>query len=52
MEFEHLLELVGDDPVFETALLLAGKVNPQGMRVQLARWTKNGLVHQLRRRLR
>jgi predicted transcriptional regulator of viral defense system len=51
MDFEHLLELVGDDPVFDTALLLAGKVNPQAIRVQLARWTKNGLVHQLRRGL-
>jgi len=25
MEFKHLLELVGADPVFETALLLAGR---------------------------
>jgi predicted transcriptional regulator of viral defense system len=45
------LELVGDDPVFETALLLAGKVNPETVRVQLSRWTKNGLVYQLRRGL-
>ena len=51
MEFEHLLEMVGSDPVFETALLLAGKVNPQVVRMQLARWMKSGRVHQLRRGL-
>ena len=51
MEFEHLLELVGDEPVFETALLLAGKVNPDSVRLQLTRWTKSGRVYQLRRGL-
>ncbi len=51
MEFEKLLELVGDEPVFETALLLAGKVNPDSVRLQLTRWTKNGRVYQLRRGL-
>jgi predicted transcriptional regulator of viral defense system len=51
MEFERMLELVGDDPVFETALLLAGKVNPDIVRLQLTRWTKSGRVYQLRRGL-
>jgi predicted transcriptional regulator of viral defense system len=51
MEFERLLELVGDEPVFETALLLAGKVNPNIVRLQLTRWTKSGRVYQLRRGL-
>ena len=51
MEFERLLELVGDDPVFETALLLAGKVNPDIVRLQLTRWTNSGRVYQLRRGL-
>jgi predicted transcriptional regulator of viral defense system len=51
MEFERLLELVGDDPVFETALLLAGKVNPEVVRMQLARWMNSGRVYQLRRGL-
>ena len=51
MEYERLLDLVGDDPVFETALLLAGKVNPEVVRMQLARWMNNGRVHQLRRGL-
>lgn len=51
MEFERLLELVGDEPVFETALLLAGKINPDIVRLQLTRWTNNGRVYQLRRGL-
>ncbi len=51
MEFERLLELVGDEPVFETALLLAGKVNPDIVRLQLTRWTNSGRVYQLRRGL-
>jgi hypothetical protein len=51
MDFERLLELVGDEPVFETALLLAGKVNPAIVRLQLTRWTKSGRVYQLRRGL-
>lgn len=51
MSFERLLELVGDEPVFETTLLLAGKVNPAIVRLQLARWTKSGRLYQLRRGL-
>ena len=51
MKFEQLLELVGDEPVFETALLLAGKVNPNIIHLQLSRWTKSGRVYQLRRGL-
>ncbi len=51
MEFERLLELIGDEPVFETALLLAGQVNPDIVRLQLSRWTKGGRLYQLRRGL-
>jgi len=51
MEFKHLLELVGEEPVFETALLLAGKVNPDIVRLQLTRWKNSGRVYQLRRGL-
>ena len=51
MEFERLLELVGDEPVFETALLLAGKVNTDIVRLQITRWTKSGRIYQLRRGL-
>jgi predicted transcriptional regulator of viral defense system len=51
MEFERLLELVGEEPVFETALLLAGKVNPDIVHLQLTRWKNSGRVFQLRRGL-
>jgi len=51
MEFERLLELVGDEPIFETALLLGGKVNPDIVRLQLSRWTNSRRVYQLRRGL-
>ena len=51
MDFKHLLEIVGTEPVFETALLLAGQVNPEIVRLQLTRWVKSGQVYQLRRGL-
>ena len=51
MEFERLIELVGDESIFETGLLLAGKVNPDLIHQQLTRWTKSGRVYQLRRGL-
>ena len=51
MDFEHLLNLVGDLPVFESALLLAGNISPQSVRLQLSRWSKSGRVYQLRRGL-
>ena len=51
MKFSRLLNLVGDVPVFESALLLAGNINPESVRLQLTRWTKSGRVYQLRRGL-
>lgn len=51
MEFEHLLEIVGDEPIFETGLLLAGEVDPDNIRRQLSRWTKARRLYQLRRGL-
>lgn len=51
VDFEYLLELVGNEPVFESAFLLAGKVNPDSVRIQLTRWVKSGRVYQLRRGL-
>jgi len=51
MIFAELLEIVGDEPVFETGLLLAGAVNPADIRRQLSRWTKAGQLYQLRRGL-
>jgi len=49
MEFQRLLEIVGDEPVFETGLLLAGEVGPADVRRQLSRWTQAGRLYQLRR---
>lgn len=49
MEFETLLNIVGDEPVFETGLLLAGDINADNVRRQLTRWTQAGKIYQLRR---
>lgn len=51
MEFAHLVKLVGDEPAFETGLLLAGDADPRDVRRQLSRWTKSGRLYQLRRGL-
>ncbi len=51
MEFNGLVRIIGDEPVFETSLLLAGKVNPADVRRQLSRWTKAGRLFQFRRGL-
>ncbi|HEV8583283.1 MAG TPA: hypothetical protein VGX68_29820 [Thermoanaerobaculia bacterium] len=51
MRFEELLEIVGDEPVFETGLLLAGNVDPGDVRRQLSRWVRGGRLHQIRRGL-
>ena len=46
-----MIEIVGNEPVFETGLLLAGDVNQIDVRKQLSRWTKAGRLYQLRRGL-
>ncbi len=51
MKFERLLETVGDEPVFEPGLLLAGDVDPADVRRQLSRWVEAGRLYQLRRGL-
>ena len=51
MNFQELIEIVGDEPLFETGLLLAGDVKPAEVRRQLSRWTKAGRLYQLRRGL-
>ena len=42
---------MGDEPVFETGLLLAGDVDPVDVRRQLSRWTAAGYLYQVRRGL-
>lgn len=51
MEFTRLLELVGNEAVFETSLLLAGDVDPAVVRLQLSRWKASGRIYQFRRGL-
>lgn len=51
MNFEDLQKIVGREPVFETGLLLAGEVDPAGVRRQLSRLTASGRLVQLRRGL-
>lgn len=51
MKFEQLLEIVGDEAIFESSLLFAGKADPAGIQVQLIRWTRSGKIYQLRRGL-
>ncbi|MBN1451536.1 MAG: hypothetical protein JW963_11015 [Anaerolineales bacterium] len=51
MKFEDLLSLVGNQPLFETGLLLAGDVDPDDIRRQLSRWVRAGKIRQLRRGL-
>ena len=51
MKFRELLEIVGEEPVFETGMLLTGLVDPQKIRQQLSRWTRSGRIQQLRRGL-
>lgn len=51
MKFEELVEIVGDEPVFETGLLLAGTAERADVQRQLSRWVKAGRLYQLRRGL-
>jgi predicted transcriptional regulator of viral defense system len=51
MIFDDLLNLIQDDPVFESSILFAGDVDPKAIRVQLSRWVKSGKIVQLRRGL-
>jgi predicted transcriptional regulator of viral defense system len=51
MKFERLAEIVGDEPIFDAGLLLAGDVDPADVRRQLSRWTAAGRLYQVRRGL-
>jgi hypothetical protein len=51
MKFENLQEIVGNEPLFETGLLLAGELDPASVRRQLSRLTASGRLLQLRRGL-
>jgi len=49
MEFAELIQVIGNEPVFETGLLLAGNVSLADVQKQLSRWTAGGRLYQLRR---
>lgn len=49
MKWNELLKIVGDDPVFDSSVLLAGSEKPASLRQQLSRWVKSGRLVQLRR---
>ena len=49
MKFQELLEIVGDTPVFSSALLRAGDVDLADIASQLSRWVKSGKLIALRR---
>ena len=51
MKFVDLLRIVGDEPVFETSLLFAGRPDVAYIQRQLSRWTRAGALVQLRREL-
>lgn len=51
MKFEELLDIIGDEPLFESGLLLAGNIDPADVRRQLSRWVSSGRLLQLRRGL-
>lgn len=49
MKFTELLDIVGDQPVFASALLRAGDVDPVDVASQLSRWVASGRLVRLRR---
>jgi predicted transcriptional regulator of viral defense system len=51
MNFDDLLAIVSDEPVFNTGLLLTGDVSPAYVRRQLSGWVTAGRLWQLRRGL-
>ena len=51
MKFSELLEIVEDEPVFETGFLMAGRSPEPGLPAQLSRWHRSGRLFRLRRGL-
>jgi predicted transcriptional regulator of viral defense system len=51
MKWKDLIEIVGNEPVFSSSLLMAGKQSRANIQLQLTRWGKAGKIIQLRRGL-
>jgi predicted transcriptional regulator of viral defense system len=49
MKWEELLKIVGDEPVFSSALLMSGTVSVENTRHQLSRWVRSGKITPLRK---
>ena len=49
MKWKYLLETIGDEPLFSSNLLMAGRRSRADIQLQLSRWVKAGKVVQLRR---
>ena len=51
MRFAQLLQAAGNEPLFETGLLLSGDCDPADVRRQITRWVSRGWITKLRRGL-
>lgn len=51
MEYSELVEIIRDEPIFDTRLLLAGNADPRAIRHQLSRWKQAGKIYQVCRSL-
>jgi predicted transcriptional regulator of viral defense system len=51
MKFSELLELVGEEPIFKSSLLMAGNRSAFPVRLQLSRWVSEGKILQIKRGL-
>jgi predicted transcriptional regulator of viral defense system len=51
MKYQTVLDIIGDDALFETGLLLAGVPDPQALQRQLPRWVRSGRLTKVRRGL-
>ena len=51
MTFHELLQIVEDEPVFDTGFLVAGRGREPGLPAQLSRWSSSGRLFRLRRGL-
>jgi hypothetical protein len=47
MKLMKLLDIFGDEPVFETGLLLVSDVNPNNVHRQLTQWAQADKIHYL-----
>jgi predicted transcriptional regulator of viral defense system len=49
MKWEEFIKVVGQLPIIDTEILLAGVSRPEPMKVQISRWEKSGKLIQIKR---